>query len=328
MKIPQSIIAVDLGGTKILVGEVTPAGEVLQTKSYPSDTTSQHTALQGIIHAINDFQVGSTLIAREQIAIGIGVVGRVDTHNGIWHEIQPGKSELTNVSEQLESVFQVPCGVENDVACATRAEQALGWGQQSRNFIYFNIGTGIAAGTVVDGRYVEGNQFNAGEVGHMVVAMDSDARCGCGRTGCVERIASGLGMHERVIDLLPTYPTSSLELVEGQRIAAQTILEAAEQEDELASRIVDDASRAAAAAIMNLVRVTDPDTIVLGGSVARNPYFFRRIKQALNPRTMRFVANGLVYTKVKSEETGLVGAALVGLEASRSRRWEEVSDVK
>jgi len=328
MEIPHSIIAVDLGGTKILVGEVTPTGEVLQTKSYPSDTTSQQTALQGIIHAINDFQAGNTLIAREQIAIGVGVVGRVDTHNGIWHQIQPDKTELINVNEQLEAIFQLPCGVDNDVACATRAEQTFGWGQQSKNFIYFNIGTGIAAGTVVDGHYVEGNQFNAGEVGHMVVAMDSDVQCGCGRYGCVERIASGLGMHERVVALLPEYPASSLKLVEGQRIAVQSILEAAEQADPLASRIIDDAAHAAAAAIMNLVRVTDPDTIVLGGGVARNPFFFGRIKQALNLSTMRFVANGLVYTKVNSVETGLVGAALAGLEASRSRRWEELGHAK
>jgi len=328
MEFSQSIIAVDLGGTKILVGEVTPTGEVLQTKSYPSDTTSQHTALQGIIHAINDFQAGSTLIAREQIAIGIGVVGRVDTHTGIWYQIQPDKTAQINVNEQLESIFQLPCGVDNDVACATRAEQTFGWGEQSKNFIYFNIGTGIAAGTVVDGHYVEGNQFNAGEVGHMVVAMDSDVLCGCGRYGCVERIASGLGMHERVVALLPEYPSSSLELLEGKRIAAQTIMEAAEQADPLASRIVDDAAHAAATAIMNLVRVTDPDTIVLGGGVARNAYFFERIKQALNPSTMRFVANGLVYTKVKSKETGLVGAALAGLEASQSRRREELSNAK
>ncbi|WP_339318045.1 ROK family protein [Paenibacillus sp. FSL R10-2734] len=328
MEIPHSIIAVDLGGTKILVGEVTPTGEVLQTKSYPSDTTNQHTALQGIIHAINDFQTGSALIAREQIAIGIGVVGRVDTRNGIWHEIQPDKKESINVNEQLRPIFQLPCGVDNDVACATHAEQTFGWGQQSKNFIYFNIGTGIAAGTVVDGHYVEGSHFNAGEVGHMVVAMDSDVRCGCGRKGCVERIASGLGMHERVAALLPEYPSTVLELVEGRRIAAQTIFEAAEQADPLASRIVDDAAHAAAAAIMNLVRVSDPDTIVLGGGVARNPYFFERIKQALNPSTMRFVTNGLVYTKVKSEETGLVGAALAGLAASQSRSGEGLGNAE
>lgn len=322
MEIPHSIIAVDLGGTKILVGEVTPAGEVLQTKSYASDTTSQETALQGIIHSIRAFQAESTLIGREQIAIGVGVVGRVDTRGGIWHEIQPDKKKLMNVSERLEAVFQLPCGVDNDVACATRAEQAFGWGQQSQNFIYFNIGTGIAAGTVVDGHYVEGSHFNAGEVGHMVVAMDSDVQCVCGRKGCVERIASGLGMHERVVALLPEYPSTVLELVEGQRIAVQKIFEAADQADPLASRIVDDAAHAAAAAIMNLVRVTDPDTIVLGGGVARNASFFERIKQALNPSTMRYVTNGLVYTKVKSEETGLVGAALAGLAASQSRKKE------
>jgi len=233
-----------------------------------------------------------------------------------------------NLNEELAPIFQLPCGIDNDVACATRAEQTFGWGQQSKNFIYFNIGTGIAAGTVVDGHYVEGSYFNAGEVGHMVVAMDSDVKCGCGRKGCVERIASGLGMHERVVALLPEYPSSSLEFIEGERVAAHTIMEAAEQGDLLASRIINEAAQAAAATIMNLVRVTDPDTIVLGGGVARNPYFFERIKQALNPSTMRFVVNGLVYTKVNSKETGLVGAALVGLKASQARSREELGHAK
>ncbi|MBE8219408.1 ROK family protein, partial [Leptospira borgpetersenii serovar Ballum] len=41
MDIQESVIGIDLGGTKILIGEVTKDGEVLNSKSYPSNTENQ-----------------------------------------------------------------------------------------------------------------------------------------------------------------------------------------------------------------------------------------------------------------------------------------------
>jgi predicted NBD/HSP70 family sugar kinase len=103
-------------------------------------------------------------------------------------------------------------------------------------------------------------------------------------------------------------------------VSAQSIFEAAEAGDALCLRVSEEAAKAVAATIMNLVRVSDPDTIIVGGGVAYNPYFMRRITHYLNPRTMRFVTNGLVKTKQSTAEVGLVGAALVGLEARKSNR--------
>ncbi|OCT10746.1 sugar kinase [Paenibacillus pectinilyticus] len=308
----ESVIAVDLGGTSILLGEVTGEGEIIRTKSYPSDTTSQAIAMQNIIHAIADYKKTSSFQV-EPVAIGIGVVGRVDEKRGVWLEIEPGKSVETDVKAIIESTFGIRCGIDNDVACATKAEQQFGWGKQSDNFIYLNIGTGIAAGFIVDGHYVNGASFNSGEVGHMVVDLHSDVICGCGRKGCVERIASGLGLHERVVVLKSQYPNSSLEVLSGERVPAQAIFAAAESGDELGARVCEEAASAAAALIMNLVRVSDPDTIVLGGGVMESDYFVGRVKSYLNTKTMRFVTRPLVNTKLP--EPGLVGAALAGMQA-------------
>ncbi|MEK4513493.1 ROK family protein [Paenibacillus sp. FSL K6-2524] len=319
-EIPTSILAIDLGGTKILLGEVTPDGEVLNTKSYLSDTTTQTIALEHIIHAIHDYKKTVPFIAKEQIAIGIGLVGRVDHENGIWLEIEPGKSQETDVKQIIEALFHLPCGIDNDVACATKSEQHFGWGTLSNNFLYLNVGTGIAAGFVVNKEYITGSHFNAGEIGHTVVAMDSDVLCGCGRTGCVERLASGLGLHERIIALKDEYPSTSLNIEEGERISAYAIFDGAESGDELCSKVTEDAAAALASTIMNLVRVSDPDTIILGGGVTNNTYFLNRIKHYLNPRTMRFVTNGLVLPKHSQTESGLIGAALVGLETSKLLR--------
>ncbi|GGG63986.1 ROK family protein [Paenibacillus radicis (ex Gao et al. 2016)] len=316
----ESVLAVDLGGTSIVVGEVTPDGNVLGTKAYPSDTTTQSVALAAIIRAIDDYKGTIGFQAEKQLAIGIGLVGRVDEQRGIWIEIEPGKTEVLDVRGIIEQRYGLICGIDNDVACATKAEQQFGWGKESQNFIYLNVGTGIAAGMVAEGQYVNGASFNSGEIGHMVVSMDSDVVCGCGRRGCVERIASGLGLHERVTALRSQYPETSLPLpspASGERVAAPVIFEAAQGGDELALKVSEDAAKALAALIMNLVRVSDPDTIVLGGGVVKNDYFAGRIQSYLNPKTMRFVAHPLVQTKQSTIEVGLAGAALAGWRASK-----------
>ena len=76
---------------------------------------------------------------------------------------------------------------------ATRAERVWGFGQISKNFIYINVGTGIAVGTVINGRQIRGSHFNAGEVGHVRVGVNLGIKCGCGRMDCVEAIAAGIG---------------------------------------------------------------------------------------------------------------------------------------
>ena len=50
--------------------------------------------------------------------------------------------------------------------------------------------------------------------------------------------------------------------------------------------------------IMNLVRVTDPDTVVLGGGIVSDGYIHEKILEKLHPTTMRFVTNGVVITKL------------------------------
>ncbi|MFF2093213.1 ROK family protein [Paenibacillus sp. NPDC058174] len=323
-EITESVLAVDLGGTSIVVGEVTPGGEVLGIKSYPSDTTTQSFALAAIMRAIDDYSLTIGLQAEKQLAIGIGLVGRVDEQRGIWIEIEPGKTEVLDVRGIIEQRYGLICGIDNDVACATKAEQQFGWGKESQNFIYLNVGTGIAAGVVAEGQYVNGASFNSGEIGHMVVSMDSDVACGCGRKGCVERIASGLGLHERVTALRSQYPGTVLpEPAGSERVAAEVIFEAAQSGDELALKVSEDAAKALAALVMNLVRVSDPDTIVLGGGVVKNNYFAGRVRSYLNPKTMRFVAHPLVQTKQATTEVGLAGAALAGWRASQ-RHGEEM----
>ena len=304
----QTVLAVDLGGTKILVGEVTPAGEILASEKYPSTVVDQRSATEKIKAAIRNYLQQHT-IQGNLIGIGICVVGRVNTDRGQWMEIHPGLSEPLFLADEITQAFQLPCWIINDVSGAALAESILGIGQETGNFVYINIGTGIAARLIADKQLIRGGNFNAGEVGHMVVDMTSDEQCTCGRHGCVELFASGLGMHNQTLKFAPDYPETMLTIKEDRRVTFQELITAYEANDPLAKKVVDQALRAVAALTMNLVRVSDPEAVVFGGGVMNDDWFLKHLVTFLNAKTVRFVTKGLHVTTLNPNEVALKGAA-------------------
>lgn len=304
-------LSIDLGGTKILIGEIDATGEVLASKSYPSDVSTQKIAVLKIKEALHDYKETIGFI-QQPIGIGLGVVGRVDQENGIWIEINPEVSESIQLVKEMEEEFKLPCFIGNDVYCATLAEQIFGNGNLTKNFIYLNIGTGIAAGAVVEDQIIEGGHFNAGEIGHMVVDMHSDVACPCGRKGCVEVLASGLGLHNRTMSLMGNYPQTIIEKpAAGNRVSGKTLFEAYDQDDELARVVVDEALLGVANLIMNLVRVTDPEAVILGGGVVRDGWFITHLSSYLNAKTLRFVTHGVILTNLEAKTIGIKGCSLL-----------------
>ncbi|MBX8937998.1 ROK family protein [Enterococcus gilvus] len=304
----QTVLAVDLGGTKILIGEVTPAGEILTSEKYPSTVVDQRSATEKIKAAIKNY-LQQHSIQGDLIGIGMCVVGRVDTDRGQWMEIHPGLSDPIFLADEITQTFQLPCWITNDVSGAALAESILGIGQETGNFVYINIGTGIAARVVADHQLIKGGNFNAGEVGHMVVDMRSDDLCTCGRKGCVELFASGLGMHNQTVKFAPDYPNTMLTIEEGKRVTFQELIGAYEANDPLARKVVDQALQAVAALTMNLIRVSDPEAIIFGGGVMNDGWFLDHLVTFLNAKTIRFITKGMRVTTLNPNEVALKGAA-------------------
>jgi len=71
------------------------------------------------------------------------------------------------LAQIIKKKYGLPC-VDNDVKAATIAEKEFGIGKDTDDFVCINIGTGIAAGFVCNGRLLSGVHNNAGEIGHMV----------------------------------------------------------------------------------------------------------------------------------------------------------------
>jgi len=312
----ETYLALDLGATKLLIGEVNAKGEILNSKRYETGYMDQLSAFSIIKRSLEDYisTVGWATSVRP-VSMGAGLMGRVDNKSGVWLQIDPKRSQSVSLAKDLSRTFEMPCFIDNDVKSATRAVKRWGYGRQSDNFIYINIGSGIAAGFIVNGQLIRGSHFNAGEVGHTNVGVKVGVKCGCGREDCIELIAAGLGFDCSARLLSKTYKTK-LYIPENENIKVDVkeIFFLSQQNDPLCIQLVDNATSGIANLIMNLVRVTDPDTVVLGGGILSDGFLFPKILEKLNKTTIRFVSNGVLLTQLNPNFAGLLGAATVAIE--------------
>ena len=302
----ETYIGVDLGGTKLLFGEMDREGHILHTRRVPSGPLSQKDTLSLIIKELDTFLSEKSDDCRPA-AIGLGLVGRVDSKAGIWNEIDSLRCDTIEICAILRERYGLPCFADNDVRSATKAEMLFGEGRTSRHFIYINVGTGIAAGFVSDGQLVSGGHFNAGEVGHTSSGIPLKVPCECGRDDCVEPVASGLGFDTCARLLLPQYPDTLLHIPEKERVSVKEVFELYDR-DPLCRKLTDNAASALATLIMNLIRFNDPDTVILGGGVVASGFLFEKIRERLNPGTVRYVTNGVRLTSLDPRYIGLLGA--------------------
>lgn len=210
----------------------------------------------------DDGVVGTTVEALEALAersgrgiasfgrIGIGVPGQVERSAGVVrHAYNIGVEQLA-LGPAIASRTGLPVSLDNDVtAAAIGAAHLMGLGG---TVAYLNLGTGLSAGIVVDGRPLRGSHGFAGEIGHLPISP-LGRPCPCGQIGCLETAASGSA-------LLAWWPA-------GGPHPGRTLLPAVEAGDAEARAAFDHLVEGAASAVRLLALTIDPGAIVLGGGL-------------------------------------------------------------
>jgi predicted NBD/HSP70 family sugar kinase len=156
-------------------------------------------------------------------------------------------------------------------------ELNYGLGKNYKNFVVIDIGYGIAAGIVVDGKLVYGSQGKAGEFGHFIVDPKSKIQCKCGSYGCLEALASG--RHIATLGKELFYKKKSQKLIElcnndVNSIDAKLVFEAARSGDQQAIEIVESITNYLGIGIASLVNLLDPEVIFMGGGISANGDIF------------------------------------------------------
>lgn len=297
----DTYIGLDYGGTKLLIGEVDGQGRLLASRRYDTGRKTQEEAAAYLTECLRDYREKESFQGTP-VAAGTGIIGISHREKGIWHSMNHKEGADIPLAAMVSQILQVPAAIDNDVRSSTTAELLWGIGKCSRNFVYISVGTGLAAGIVCEGRILRGANQNAGEIGHSLVKASSHRQCICGKTGCAELSASGLGM------------TENMRSRGGGCMPAREILEKSRQGDSLCRAVREEAEIVLGQVIENLVRTVDPDTVVLGGGIMQDSFFYEGVKSRLHPATMRGVTGGVRLSSLHPARAGVLGAAAVAKE--------------
>ena len=321
----SAILGVDVGGTTTAVGLVTRDGEVVVDASAATQAASRD-PVETVVALIAEVTPPPRQSARAIRAVGVGVPGPVDADRGIVGEPVTHVPELAGraLAAELGDRVGLPVFVDNDVNALALGEATLGIARGARSLVVLSTGTGIGAGIVLEGRLVRGAAGFGGELGHTPVKFDGP-RCWCGLRGCLAFYASGRGIADVARSRVGADPRGALIQAAGgdpSGITAAMVFRAAEDGDELAASIVDEACQALGAMIGTIVNGLNPEALIVTGGVVES---FARLEARIRRAAAEYAfPRALAATRLEivpgDKRASVRGAAALALYEQRRTR--------
>ncbi|WP_347548726.1 ROK family protein [Pseudalkalibacillus hwajinpoensis] len=302
-------IGVDLGGTNLRVGLVDQNGQMLQYKQIPTEAEAGYeTIIERMIALIKDVKK-----AYSAKSIGIGCPGPLNPFDGIVVSPPnlPGWKDIP-ITKLVEKEIGIPVYLVNDANAAALGEAMFGGGHGKDSSFYITVSTGIGGGYVQNNRLIQGEHGYSAEIGNMIIKPGGPKHANM-NAGSLEALASGTSIAREGRERL------------GISGGTEEVFRYAEEGDQMAIAIIDEAVDALAIGIANLVHSVDPDVFILGGGVMK-------AKEMILP-LLREKVDGYVYEGLRGKITiesaklhdkaGIVGAAMHGRQKAENNRKEE-----
>lgn len=264
------LVGVDLGGTTTKIAFLSTYGEILYKWEIPTDKSDSGKHIIAHIAKSIDAKLEQLDVKKEQlIGIGMGAPGPVEMRRGIIYEaINLGWSENTPLKDLIEMETGLTAVIDNDANCAALGEMWKGAGNGAKDLVCVNLGTGVGGGVITNGEIVHGIRGAGGEIGHITVVPKGGYSCNCGKTGCLETVASATGVVRVAREKLKSSTEDSV-LRDLKVIGSKQVFDAARTGDSLALKIVDQLAYYLGLSLANLGNAVNPEKIVIGGGVSK-----------------------------------------------------------
>jgi len=275
---PSYVLGIDVGGSNLRVALADMNGRLLGKWSTSTKRTdSPAMVIKQIQKGVNHLMQQAPAPSGSLFSAGVGAPGITDGNSGVviaTSYLQGWKN--VPLRSLLQSALQVPVVIENDVRSGAVGEHWLGTARGVQDFVFLAIGTGIAAGVLVNGELVQGSDCTAGEVGYMLVPGVPEAAVQPGAPGSLESIIGGESIQ---LQWLQACNGTSVGL--SNNLSPTEIFESAQAGDPLAKAVLDRTARILAYAIYNMSLVLNSSLFVLGGGVGASPLLLDATRSVL-----------------------------------------------
>ena len=186
-----TVLALDVGGTKVAAGRVDAAGQLLARATEPTPPDGDAEAVLAAL-----LRAAAAVRAGDEVAVGVGSGGPMSLGGETVSPLNiPGWRDFP-LRSRLRDALGVDVHIDNDAKALALGEAWVGAARGTHNFIAMVVSTGVGGGIVLDGRLLDGAAGNAGHIGHVVVEPEG-RMCACGARGCLEAEVSGTAIAAR-----------------------------------------------------------------------------------------------------------------------------------
>ncbi|KKI88618.1 glucokinase [Bacillus sp. SA1-12] len=265
----QWLVGIDLGGTTIKMAFINYYGEIVEKWEIPTDKSGKEITTD-IAKAI-DSKLDELGYPKSKLAgIGMGAPGPVNLASGLIYEtVNLGWKDYP-LRDHLEMETGLSAVIDNDANIAAIGEMWKGAGDGAKDLICVTLGTGVGGGLISNGEVIHGVNGAGGEIGHITVVPEGGAPCNCGKTGCIETIASATGIVRIAKEMLASSDKESvLHKLNINELTSKDVFEALQQGDEVAEEIIDYVTYHLGLMLANVSNGLNPEKIVIGGGVSK-----------------------------------------------------------
>lgn len=297
-------LAVDLEGTRVRFGLTNLLAEVRYRWEEPVAFGSRfemRTFARGVEKVLRN-------LAPEErdrlIAMGVsysGVIdreGRITAFNLGWKDFP--------LEQEIACVVDLPFFLGSESLIKLMAEHWQGAARSCGNCFFVHVANGVGFAGLVNGHPMRGRDGNAGEIGHITVDPAAPDRCNCGKTGCLEAIASSPNIVRQYRELAGR---SLPKVLLGDEV--MEVFHRARSQDSAAVAVIDRAARYLGLALAHAANLLNPEVIVLGGDLIHaQDLFLPRIRAELARHVLPEIYASLeVRFSALGFDSGLIGAA-------------------
>jgi glucokinase len=310
----DSVISIDMGGTKVLACIVNSKEGIIAKLKRPTDPSGSSEDYVHQLAKIVKNLVSKSDISKKKIkAVCLGIPGSLNPVTGkIGLAPNIGLKDF-NIKAHLEMELDFPVLIENDANLGALGIKNFGVGRKSDNLLAVFVGTGIGAGLIFNEKLYRGSDFVAGEIGHMIVEKNGP-ECGCGRKGCFEALASRTAIVSKIISDIDLGKDSVLSkaVKSGERIKSKLLLSAVTKNDKVTCKRVSEACTTIGEVLASVTNLLNLDTIVLAGGMieALNSFMMPLIEESFQEHVLRDASENL---KIVSSKLGDDAAIFGGI---------------
>ena len=301
----KKVLAIDVGGTKLIYAIINEKGEFLsevKKTATPKNIEELKNTFKKIISE-NEKEIDFTAFA---------TAGAVNIENTKVESSTPNMPLGYN-SLNFTELSSKPVFVENDANAAAWAEYKTGASNGEENNITITLGTGIGGGFIVNGKLLRGKSGRAGEVGSMKI-QGRGRICTCKRKDCFESYASGSGLKKTAEEIAQNdsiFLTSIYKTKVPNEITTYDIIAGLKENDEYSEKVFNTWKQDLIIGLINITNIFDPESIILSGGMGE---FIntKEIEEAINSEIV--VSPVKIKLAKAGNYSGMIGAALLACE--------------